>query len=938
MTKKLLTLTGLAISSLVLAPKTYAGNLPGFVVNHDNVEETIENGDGTQRTQEIIPSTYLDAARNSDILFGHQSVGRVISYGDDNTSNGGLDDLVSMYTNGSRYQINMDGNQPNGLPDTVSANWYVTNNGVGEVLIGDNFNPVSKMEHFVNLLARSDINQNVKLALMKFCYVDFTNYTAAQVWNELPVNVGSTTVYGYRGMMEYLETTYPNINFVWVTAPLTRSNPISGYGTNANRYDYNTLVRNYTAANNKVLFDIADIESHDLSGNYCYNATEREYECDGTLAENYVNGTGHPNTLGASRLSRAFWWLMARASGWNPGSSNYSPVASFTSSVNAALVPATVSFDASASNDPDGNIVSYSWNFGDGSTGSGVTTSHTYTQAGTYQVTLTVTDNAGATGTASTTLTISSENSGTGAFNEIAGQVSIEAEHYHSNQAASNGSWSETTTVAAFSGESYLVTPDNGLWRSEYQLNDSPMVSYEVNFSSPGTYYLWVRTNNPSNTSDSLYFGIDGSRVGAMELSNLNNWGWSRTVRMSSSPASVTIGSAGTHSINIWMREDGATVDKVILTTNASYVPSGSGLAESPRGEVNQLPVASATATPTSGNIPLEVSFDASASNDPDGNIVSYSWNFGDGSTGSGVTTSHTYTQAGSFTATLTVTDNDGGTANHTTSITVVDPNANNQPTASFTQDKTSGVAPVEVNFDGSASTDSDGTITDYSWNFGDGNTGSGVTTSHTYTQAGSYQVTLTVTDDDGATATANLTITVTVPNGTGAFVETAGNVSMEAEHFMSNASTTIGSWNAATALASYTGESYITTTDSNVWRSEYQLNDSPMVSYEINFSTPGTYYLWVRTNNPSGTSDSVHFGLNNARVGTMELSNVGSWGWSRTLRMSSSPASITVSSAGTHTFNIWMREDGTNVDKIILTTNASYTPSGEGIAESSRQ
>lgn len=76
-----------------------------------------------------------------------------------------------------------------------------------------------------------------------------------------------------------------------------------------------------------------------------------------------------------------------------------------------------------------------------------------------------------------------------------------------------------------------------------------------------------------------------------------------------------------------------------------------------PSGTV--APVANASANPASGTAPLLVQFDGSASFDQDGSIVSYSWNFGDGTTGTGATVSHTYA-AGTYTATLTVTDNSG--------------------------------------------------------------------------------------------------------------------------------------------------------------------------------------------------------------------------------------------------------------------------------------
>lgn len=89
---------------------------------------------------------------------------------------------------------------------------------------------------------------------------------------------------------------------------------------------------------------------------------------------------------------------------------------------------------------------------------------------------------------------------------------------------------------------------------------------------------------------------------------------------------------------------------------------------------LNQSPTASFTATPTSGEAPLSVTFDASASSDQDGTIDSYSWDFGDGSSGSGETTSHEYTSADNYTVTLTVTDDDGATDTATGTITVTEP------------------------------------------------------------------------------------------------------------------------------------------------------------------------------------------------------------------------------------------------------------------------
>ena len=87
----------------------------------------------------------------------------------------------------------------------------------------------------------------------------------------------------------------------------------------------------------------------------------------------------------------------------------------------------------------------------------------------------------------------------------------------------------------------------------------------------------------------------------------------------------------------------------------------------------------------------------------------------------------------------------------------------NNPPTASFT---IPSINNLTASFDGTGSSDSDGTIVSYSWDFGDTNTGSGATTNHTYASAGTYTVTLTVTDDDGATDDTSQNVTVTSGGG----------------------------------------------------------------------------------------------------------------------------------------------------------------------------
>ncbi len=178
-------------------------------------------------------------------------------------------------------------------------------------------------------------------------------------------------------------------------------------------------------------------------------------------------------------------------------------------------------------------------------------------------------------------------------------------------------------------------------------------------------------------------------------------------------------------------------------------------------GTPNNLPVASFTATPISGNAPLIVNVDASASSDLDEDLLTYTWDFGDGTTGSGVTATHTYSTPGIYTITLTVDDGNGGTHTTTTTITVIDPTPQ-PPIAFFTATPSTGGYALMVNFDASGSTDPNADVLSYSWDFGDGTIGSGLTPNHTYTAPGAHLVELTVND---GTFTDTYTFTITVEN-----------------------------------------------------------------------------------------------------------------------------------------------------------------------------
>ena len=172
----------------------------------------------------------------------------------------------------------------------------------------------------------------------------------------------------------------------------------------------------------------------------------------------------------------------------------------------------------------------------------------------------------------------------------------------------------------------------------------------------------------------------------------------------------------------------------------------------------NQAPTAKIAADTTSGQAPLTVQLDGSASSDPDpGDTLTYIWDFGDGTPATETTTattSHVYATVGTYTASLTVRDNHGtNSAPATVQIQV----ENRAPTANLAADLTSGPAPLTVQLDGTASSDPDpGDTLTYIWDFGDGTSATETTTattSHVYATAGTYTASLTVRDNHGATS-----------------------------------------------------------------------------------------------------------------------------------------------------------------------------------------
>lgn len=139
--------------------------------------------------------------------------------------------------------------------------------------------------------------------------------------------------------------------------------------------------------------------------------------------------------------------------------------------------------------------------------------------------------------------------------------------------------------------------------------------------------------------------------------------------------------------------------------------------------------------------------------------IVAYAWSFGDGATASGITSTHTFGLAQTYSVTLTVTNDRGVAASVTLAVAM---SAGVLPTAAFSFSPSTPVVGQQVVFNGSASAPGAGhAIAQYTWVFGDGDSETGMVVSHDFLASGIYNVTLTVTDESGQKATVANPVTV---------------------------------------------------------------------------------------------------------------------------------------------------------------------------------
>ena len=160
------------------------------------------------------------------------------------------------------------------------------------------------------------------------------------------------------------------------------------------------------------------------------------------------------------------------------------------------------------------------------------------------------------------------------------GTVTFEMEGYATNIARSSRTWELFTDTPGYSGSGYMVVTNSSVSSSNITTSietTSPELQFQVQFPVTGTYRVWARGFTTGGTDDSIHIGLDGSVSAAGQ--NLtwdpvtNVWHWTNTT-FGSVVRTVVVSSTGLHTFSVWMREDGAKVDRIALTTSTTFKAS----------------------------------------------------------------------------------------------------------------------------------------------------------------------------------------------------------------------------------------------------------------------------------------------------------------------------------------------------------------------------
>ncbi|HBE67633.1 MAG TPA: hypothetical protein DDW52_05735 [Planctomycetaceae bacterium] len=499
------------------------------------------------------------------------------------------------------------------------------------------------------------------------------------------------------------------------------------------------------------------------------------------------------------------------------------------------------------------------------------------------------------------------------------GVVQIEVEDFQNATVASNRSWSTVAEAAASGGEAMFAGPDDGLNVAQNYEQNSPRLDFNIDFTETGTHYVWVLGRAAGSTpgsSDSIHAGLDGAGPAtARRIQNYGvDFGWSSQIA-GGSRATLDVPSTGLHTLNLWMREDGFMADKVVLTTN-------------PTTDIDSLLASFQQGTDGNGLLEIEAEqFDSNTS------VGSNNW---------------------SLVAEPNASGGEAMFAGPDTGDNIASNYAINSPrmdyTIQFNEIGTHYVwvlgsaAGIQVPSSDSVHAGLNGIevptlkrIQNFSSNYDWSNTISGGgRATFDVPSVGVHTFNLWMREDgfsaDKIVITTNPTFNIDAllnpPDPDPSFFQDAGPdgiVDIEAELFDAQGDASGHTWNVIADVSASGGQAMIANpeTGANI-NSNYSLN-SPNLDYYIDFVQTGTHYVWIlgrAGGATTGSSDSVHAGLDGVEVPGLRYFRAfdAVYDWSGI--SSAGRATMDIDTVGTHTLNVWMREDAFVIDRILVTTN----------------
>jgi PKD repeat protein len=443
---------------------------------------------------------------------------------------------------------------------------------------------------------------------------------------------------------------------------------------------------------------------------------------------------------------------------------NQSVFVTFTASPDSGPAPLEVRFDGSESFDPDGQIVNYEWDFNEDGIydAEGDVAEYEFIEPGAISVKLRITDNNGEYSSAENIINVKSDETIKAVIsNTPEDEVLVPQRSY---QFDASDSISDEGTITSYEwnfgdgspkvGRKVTHTYDNeGLYTITLKLTDDAgnVRSYERDYTvsaSASGLFARIQSTPTSNASGDivglapLRLNLDAGGSSGGDIVDFQ-WDFDGDGQFDDSGQTVdhVYTSPGEYDLQL----------KIISSDDKTAISTVKVIVESPGLQ------AKVTATPTNGQVPLDVTFDASATRVPeDKDVVTFRWNFGDGTPlkreGSRVT--HRYNKIGIFTAKVEAITSDNDISEATITIHV-----NSIPLQScYKMSREQGPAPLVVIFDPSCST---GTVQSYKWNFGDDTVSNERRPIHTFAEPGTYEVDLEVVDSDNGVSHFVDTVTV---------------------------------------------------------------------------------------------------------------------------------------------------------------------------------